>query len=56
MNFLFFFLIVWITWSNQIAVVVFPKPEELKLRSEKRFKEMGKDVPAEAVNNMLGIH
>lgn len=38
---------------HKIAVVVFPKPEELKLRSEKRFKEMGKDVPAEAVNNML---
>lgn len=39
----------------QIAVVIFPKPNELKFRAEKRFKEMGKDVPAEAVNEMLGI-
>lgn len=42
-------------FPNQIAVVVFPKPEELKIRSDKRFKEMGKEVPADAVNNMLGI-
>lgn len=40
----------------QIAVVVFPKPEELKSRADKRFKEMGKEVPADAVNEMLGIH
>lgn len=40
---------------NQIAVVVFPKPDELKFRAEKRFNEMGKEVPAEAVNEMLGI-
>lgn len=40
---------------NQIAVVVFPEPEELKARAVKRFKEMGKEVPAEAVNEMLGI-
>lgn len=39
----------------QIAVVTFPKPDELKFRAEKRFKEMGKEVPAEAVNEMLGI-
>jgi heterogeneous nuclear ribonucleoprotein U-like protein 1 len=39
----------------QIAVVVFPRPEELKVRSDKRFKEMGKEVPADAVNEMLGI-
>lgn len=39
----------------QIAVVVFPKPEDLKFRSIKRFQEMGKEVPADAVNNMLGI-
>lgn len=39
----------------QIAVVVFPKVEELKFRADKRFKEMGKEVPAEAVNEMLGI-
>ncbi|GAB2240281.1 hypothetical protein Droror1_Dr00020799 [Drosera rotundifolia] len=38
---------------HKIAVVVFPKPEELKLRAEKRFKEMGKEVPAEAVSQML---
>ncbi|GFZ06259.1 hypothetical protein Acr_18g0004290 [Actinidia rufa] len=38
---------------QKIAVVVFPEPEELKSRADKRFKEMGKDVPAEAVNEML---
>ncbi|XP_006467899.2 uncharacterized protein LOC102628781 isoform X3 [Citrus sinensis] len=38
---------------RKIAVVVFPKPEDLKIRSVKRFKEMGKEVPADAVNNML---
>ncbi|KAK9267331.1 hypothetical protein L1049_009755 [Liquidambar formosana] len=38
---------------RKIAVVVFPKPEELKHRAEKRFKEMGKEVPAEAVDAML---
>ncbi|KAL0300756.1 UNVERIFIED_CONTAM: Heterogeneous nuclear ribonucleoprotein U-like protein 1 [Sesamum radiatum] len=37
----------------KIAVVVFPTAEELKLRADKRFKEMGKEVPAEAVNQML---
>lgn len=35
--------------------MVFPKPEDLKIRSVKRFKEMGKEVPADAVNNMLGF-
>lgn len=39
---------------NQIGVVVFPEPEELKSRAVKRFKDMGKEVPAEAVNEMLG--
>lgn len=39
----------------QIAVVVLPEPEELKFRSNRRFQEMGKEVPADAVNNMLGI-
>lgn len=34
---------------------MFPRPEELKIRSEKRFKEMGKEVPPDAVNNMIGI-
>lgn len=34
--------------------MIVPTPEELKLRGEKRFKEMGKEVPAEAVNEMLG--
>ncbi|KAL5730634.1 hypothetical protein ACHQM5_003434 [Ranunculus cassubicifolius] len=38
---------------QKIAVVVFSTPDMLKFRSEKRFKEMGKDVPAEAVNEML---
>lgn len=38
----------------QIAVVVFPTPDELRFRAGKRFKEMGKDVPAEAVNEMIG--
>ncbi|OVA14433.1 SPla/RYanodine receptor subgroup [Macleaya cordata] len=38
---------------HKIAVVIFPKPDELKLRAEKRFAEMGKEVPAEAVNEML---
>lgn len=39
----------------QIAVVVFPKPEELQCRSAKRSREMGKEVPADAVNDMLGL-
>jgi len=34
------------------AVVVFPPPSELKSRAAKRFDEMGKEVPAEAVNEM----
>nr|XP_043610688.1 heterogeneous nuclear ribonucleoprotein U-like protein 1 isoform X2 [Erigeron canadensis] len=38
---------------QKIAVVAFPKPEDLKARSEKRFREMRKEVPAEAVNEML---
>lgn len=38
----------------QIAVVVFPKPDELKIRSDKRFTEMGKEVPPDAVNKMIG--
>ncbi|KAK6154688.1 hypothetical protein DH2020_008936 [Rehmannia glutinosa] len=37
----------------KIAAVVFPRAEELKLRADKRFNEMGKEVPAEAVNKML---
>ncbi|KAF3954508.1 hypothetical protein ACB098_05G197800 [Castanea mollissima] len=40
-------------YFQKIAVVVFPKPEELKFRADKRFKEMGKEVPADAVNEML---
>ena len=39
---------------KQIAVVLFPNPEELKRRSENRFKDMGKEVPADAVNEMIG--
>lgn len=35
--------------------MVFPRPEELKFRADKRFKEMGKEVPADAVKEMLGI-
>lgn len=42
------------TGQNQIAVVAFSRPEDLKARSEKRFREMGKEVPAEAVNEMIG--
>ncbi|CAK9327400.1 unnamed protein product [Citrullus colocynthis] len=38
---------------QKIAVVVFPKPEELQRRSAERFREMGKEVPADAVNEML---
>ncbi|KAM1593119.1 hypothetical protein FF1_036832 [Malus domestica] len=38
---------------RKIAVVVFPSPEVLSVRSEKRMEEMGKELPAEAVNNML---
>ncbi|KAL6544783.1 hypothetical protein OROMI_023645 [Orobanche minor] len=37
----------------KIAVVVFPRAEELKIRADKRSEEMGKEVPAEAVNGML---
>jgi heterogeneous nuclear ribonucleoprotein U-like protein 1 len=40
---------------RKTAVVVFPSPSELKVRAAKRFKEMGKDVPADAVNEMTGI-
>lgn len=39
---------------SQIAVVMFPTLEEFKFRSDKRFKEMGKEVPADAVKKMLG--
>ncbi|KAL7619325.1 hypothetical protein Lser_V15G04483 [Lactuca serriola] len=38
---------------QKIAVVVFPRLEELKARSEKSFRELGKEVPVEAVNQML---
>ncbi|KAL4201931.1 hypothetical protein AMTRI_Chr02g218380 [Amborella trichopoda] len=38
---------------RKIAVVVFPTADELKFRADKRFKEMGKEVPADAVNDML---
>uniref|UniRef100_A0A453DAR7 Uncharacterized protein n=1 Tax=Aegilops tauschii subsp. strangulata TaxID=200361 RepID=A0A453DAR7_AEGTS len=36
----------------KIAVVVFPSSTELNSRAAKRFQEMGKDVPAEAVDQM----
>jgi heterogeneous nuclear ribonucleoprotein U-like protein 1 len=42
-------------FPSQIAVVVFPMFEELKSRSDKRFKETGKQVPADVVNKMIGI-
>jgi hypothetical protein len=45
-----------VSWMEQIAVVVFPLPSELNSRAAKRFKEMGKDVPPEAVNQMTGIY
>lgn len=35
--------------------MVFPRPVELKARTEKRFDEIGKEVPADALNEMLGI-
>eukprot|EP00252_Welwitschia_mirabilis_P015978 TRINITY_DN3541_c0_g1_i1.p1 TRINITY_DN3541_c0_g1~~TRINITY_DN3541_c0_g1_i1.p1 ORF type:complete len:750 (-),score=172.85 TRINITY_DN3541_c0_g1_i1:269-2518(-) len=38
---------------KKIAVCIFPPPEELKERAKKRYKEMGKEVPPEAVNEML---
>ncbi|XP_071718334.1 uncharacterized protein, partial [Rutidosis leptorrhynchoides] len=38
---------------QKIAVVVFPSTEDLKARSEKSFREMGKEVPAEAVKEMI---
>lgn len=34
---------------------MFPKPEDLKRRYDKRFKETGKKVPTDALNNMIGI-
>ncbi|GJX04696.1 heterogeneous nuclear ribonucleoprotein U-like protein 1 [Tanacetum coccineum] len=40
-------------YYQKIAVVCFPRPEDLKARSEKRLRETGKDVPADAVNEML---
>lgn len=61
---LYVFILGFIFWSwyllyawfsfLQIAVVVFPSPEEVKARSMKRFREMIKEVPADAVNEMLG--
>ncbi|KAK8967332.1 hypothetical protein KSP40_PGU001407 [Platanthera guangdongensis] len=38
---------------RKIAVVIFPMPDDLKSRAAKRFEEMGKEVPADAVNEML---
>ncbi|KAK9068907.1 hypothetical protein SSX86_013023 [Deinandra increscens subsp. villosa] len=38
---------------QKIAVVAFPRPEDLKARSEKRSRELGKEVPAEAINEMI---
>lgn len=38
---------------HKVAVVVFPHPEELKSRTRARARDMGKEVPEEAVNEML---
>lgn len=39
----------------QIAIVIFPSSEELNARKAKRFEQMGKEVPPDAVNEMIGI-
>eukprot|EP00249_Psilotum_nudum_P019851 c27447_g1_i1 orf=687-2546(-) len=38
---------------RKVAVVIFPSEEHWKMRSVARSREMGKEVPAEAVNEML---
>ncbi|KAJ6849327.1 heterogeneous nuclear ribonucleoprotein U-like protein 1 [Iris pallida] len=38
---------------RKVAVVVFPNSGDLKARTENRYKEMGKEVPQDAVNEML---
>eukprot|EP00250_Pteridium_aquilinum_P003933 c14196_g1_i1 orf=194-2332(+) len=38
---------------RKVAVVVFPNPEELKWRTRARARDMGKEVPEEAFNEML---
>lgn len=38
---------------RKIAVVIFPRPEEMKTRADRRFREMGKELTVEAVNEML---
>lgn len=52
------YLTIWVilcfNFQFQIAVVVFPSPEVLSVHSKKIMEEMGKEVPVEAVNNMLG--
>lgn len=40
-------------YYKKIAVVMFPPPQELRTRADKRFQEMGKEVPEEAVNEMI---
>ncbi|KAI3456339.1 hypothetical protein Pfo_013002 [Paulownia fortunei] len=40
----------------KIAVVLFTRAEELQFRADKRFKEMGKEAPAEAANEMLASY
>lgn len=44
----------WQCSLSQIAVVVFPSSEEMKARVDKRFRETGKVLTVEAVNEMLG--
>ncbi|RHN71837.1 putative P-loop containing nucleoside triphosphate hydrolase [Medicago truncatula] len=41
---------------QKIAVVVFPKPEELKRRYEKGSKEMGKEVPTNELSKMIELN
>lgn len=38
---------------RKTAVVLFPLPREFKSRAAKRFKDMGKEVPAEAIDQMI---
>ncbi|XP_031132209.1 heterogeneous nuclear ribonucleoprotein U-like protein 1 [Ipomoea triloba] len=39
---------------NKVAVVVFPALEEFKSRVVKRYRELGKEIPAGVINEALG--
>ena len=39
-----------------MAVVVFPLPQEIKVGAAKRFKEMGKEVLADAEEALITTH